>query len=269
MNNPKHIEGMNKNDSEKVVSYLTQYKKKLETHFPWDPTKGNMLNSLGQILNFDIDISEVSNVDKNLVIRDFISKNWPTDLRIQRELSKWIIHDWGGIRAFKNFEHAAYFLNNPKSILSSPKFHNRVSSLSKIVAFRWPEKYAILDAKVSIILNWVLYLKADYRGPFLIDMHTKTRSKAMKNIPFSDSYKKINVSGPVFLKPTNNYTGYCERLRDLSIKLFPDDNYGLQKTEMLLFTLADLTNEGLYTEIQLFIKNAKEPDENTSFQSRF
>lgn len=248
---------MNKTDCYKVVSYLTQYKSKLETHFPWDPTKGNMLNSLGQILNFDIDISEASNVEKNLVLRDYISKNWPSGHESQKNLSQWIIHEWGGIRAFRGFDRAVDFLNNPENILSSREFHNRVSSLSKVVAFRWPEKYAILDAKVSIMLNWVLYLKADYRGPFLIDMNQKTRSKAMKNIPFSDSYIKIHGYRPEFLKPNNNFAVYCERLKDLSIKLFPDDKYGLQKTEMLLFTLADLTMEGLYGEIQSEIAKHK------------
>ncbi len=76
---------------------------------------------------------------------------------IKKKYILWIIRDWGGIKTGNKeniFKHIREKENNESFDCKS------IASWSKYFAFKFPEKYAIYDARVIYSLNWLL-LKAD------------------------------------------------------------------------------------------------------------
>lgn len=76
----------------------------------------------------------------------------------RNQIAKWIVKKWGGIKTVTDNN-----LNN--SIDSAERHHEkcngefdfeRIASWSKFMAFKYPQQYAIYDARVIYSLNWLL-----------------------------------------------------------------------------------------------------------------
>ena len=187
----------------------------------------------------ELDLSEVgTSFQKNLVIRDFIHQRIKiSDQEEKKSLFKWVIHNWGGIRSFQAFEIIPAFLEELESGHLTWKSSSRISSLSKIAAFISPDQYAIYDARVSIALNWLLYLDTDYSGPFFKDLSTKSRNSQI--IPDLKWDRRTTRSGALikYLPNSTFYFTYNQLLRQLADHIDPGNTDLFQRLEMTLFSL--------------------------------
>jgi hypothetical protein len=150
----------------------------------------------------------------------------------------WIIQDWGGIKSFKdtpkNRKLINQFLNSelPTKTLSKVS-HDRLSSLSKLAAFKYPRDYSIYDSRAVFSLNWLIFCNQE--NPELFPQ-PPGRSKSLTEW---DPLQLIRMSGHSFTMRSHEtaYFDYCNMLKDLSWN-------ALGKTEpfyleMLLFVAAE------------------------------
>jgi hypothetical protein len=83
--------------------------------------------------------------------RDTISRQIKKYSYGATEISK--IMCWGGIRNFRDNGHLPVALMELKNNNLKYKTYSRISSFSKLFSFFKPEKYFILDSRVSLVLN--------------------------------------------------------------------------------------------------------------------
>ena len=94
--------------------------------------------------------------EENVLLKEIISKKLVTE-KDPMKYYKWIVKNWGGITIFnKNIETIDNFFDqlNGRRIIS--KYYYTISSLSKIAAFKYPQKYFIYDSRVAYSLDWLL-----------------------------------------------------------------------------------------------------------------
>ena len=107
---------------------------------------------------------------------------------------------------------------------------NTISSLSKISSFYNPEKYAILDSRVTTTLNWLIFKYSDKKIFFPI---IQGRNKKLQNVFY---LRKILKSKDFFDK-SKAYFEYIKIIKKISKEIFSTEK--LYFAEMFLFTLAD------------------------------
>lgn len=209
-------------------------------------------NQLGELVN-----EKKDTLQKTLCLREKIK-----DVNFTFDLSKWIIEDWGGITTGKDDESLKKCL---KQADENNFDFNRIASWSKHIAFKHPADYAIYDARVIYSLNWLLFKAGskkyfpapsgrnsvmellDYSILLFIDHYkfagVKERLeediKARKDFPGRKSYVANKLRSELFIESGKAFSGYCELLKKIVPKLYPDDKTGLNKVEMMLFSLAD------------------------------
>lgn len=206
--------------------------------------------------------SELRPFNKTLILRNKIM-----GVEFTLPLSKWIIEIWGGIPPGKNnddtslkkcIELAEKSANNAKL-----NFHfDRIASWSKHIAFKYPRKYAIYDSRVIYSLNWLLFEgkeKSKKYFPIPSGRNPIMELLDYSCLPFIAHYiERVdevisrlkeggepriahNLRSELFIKRGQAFSEYCELLKMISHKLYPDDKSGLAlaKVEMILFSLAD------------------------------
>ncbi|MBB5055314.1 hypothetical protein HNQ36_005325 [Afipia massiliensis] len=90
--------------------------------------------------------------EQNVALKAFLSRRWldakPTE---KRRIAEWMIRDWGGIRRNSDSRIKSYVLLADEAEPETPL--EGVSSYSKVLSIRNPEKYAIYDSRVAASLN--------------------------------------------------------------------------------------------------------------------
>lgn len=150
--------------------------------------------------------------------------------------SFWVIQEWGGIKTFKkteqNLDRIAKFYYELKRGVLTKDIHDRLPSLSKLAAFRWPEKYSIYDSRAIFSLNWLLFCHT--KEPNLFPQPT-SRNKSLIGMNTQTLFK-LSGRPYKFRSHTTAYFDYCKLLSQLS-----RDVLGEKKpyyVEMLLFVAA-------------------------------
>lgn len=208
--------------------------------------------------------SEDNTFNKTLSLRKNIAGELEKRPLSDLMLPKWIIEDWGGITTGKDDESLKKCLEQANN--KNYDF-NRIASWSKHIAFKYPEEYAIYDARVIYSLNWLLFKAGskryfpapsgrnsvmellDYSILLFIDHYKiagveerlKEDIDARKNSPGRKSYVANNLRKKLFIEQKEAFSKYCNLLKETAKKLYPDDKTGLAltKVEMMLFSLAD------------------------------
>jgi len=212
----------------KAIQKLWADHQPLEKYFTWDvPANGSIQIPDGITTPFERNVYLKNNFHSRLITT---ANNWSHFF--------WIIQVWGGIKSFKdtpkNRKLIEEFLDSelPSKTLSKVS-HDRLSSLSKLAAFKYPRDYSIYDSRAVFSLNWLLFCNQE--NPELFPQ-PPGRSKSLAEW---DPLQLIRMSkhGYKMLSPKEAYFKYCDILKDLSKKaLGKDEPFYL---EMLLFVAAE------------------------------
>lgn len=224
----------------------------------------------------DSDKSETFSM--TLTLRENIPAMLKVDGEQADEIKTWIVRDWGGIQRGDEEglqacilqaedEHQCAFKPTTRNKSGKREFtFDRVASWSKYLAFKYPDQYAIYDARVIYSLNWLLrntgakkYLPfldgqnsvmglLNYNMHLLLAHHGKQKLldrlkvdiKSREDNPGMKSRLRSDLEKGLFVRKQEAYSEYCDLLRELAGIIYPDDKkHGLTKIEMILFSVAD------------------------------
>jgi hypothetical protein len=217
--------------AENIAATLRPYYQDLEQNYQWKTNIQSLPKILAETPNL-----EGSESDKVIQLRKYISQHWEK-FSNRKELYTWIIHEWGGIRAFRSFEVVPRFLQELADEAITYQSVSRISSLSKIAAFYKPNEYAIYDARVSLMVNWLLRMQKGFKGPFFKDLGRRSRNtKWLPKIRWEEKGDKPEYT---FWHWDNSvfYFQYCGLLRFLAQAIDAQNPDAFQRVEMTLFSL--------------------------------
>lgn len=234
--------------------------------------------------------------DKTLALRKLFSdpELWNHDSR-RVEFANWVVSDWGGLRKSASVKRSdkdrkafEELIREADSAERSGKFAGAgIASWSKYLAFRYPKRFAIYDARTAYSLNWLLsqcdakkyfrfpkgrnsLLNAfDYRlwlaakvigrervGDIIeVDVLNRERDGGDSRA-VSDCMKELELRNRSF------YADYCELLISVAREVYPDDlAWGLTKVEMTLFGIAttDIIREVFATLVPSGVGDSSNP----------
>lgn len=181
-----------------------------------------------------------------------------SDLGRTAKIAEWIVKDWGGI-PLGNDLPACVKRAEEEHVRNVGEFtFERIASWSKFLAFKYPQKYAIYDARVVYSLNWILLVSGakkflpvlegrnsvmgllDYKLRLLIDVHGKSRIEvALAERKGNKTHFMSGLEKDVFFEKTKAFSIYCYLLSLVAAQIYPNDSHGLTKVEMILFSIAD------------------------------
>ncbi len=235
-----------------IANFLENYKSdaKLINIYQWPIDK-----AIGALISLDSnserDFESKHNVyDKTITAKEIVKKKLFSDISDddKKKYVLWIIKDWGGIKTV-----------NKKTIFESikekekNKSNNKVSfdcksiaSWSKYFAFKYPEEYAIYDARVIYSLNWLLFLNnsdfffpsqngrnslmkaLDYELLILTKKHStehikKEIDKDIENRNKTSGSKSrviSNLKKKCYIKEKSAYLTYCMLLKSVAVMLY-------------------------------------------------
>lgn len=247
-------------DIDKIVGYLEKYKDDLPKLYKWnakidglvklDTLEERQVKELNKLTPFERELHLKKIVGQKL--RDTLNSN----PNLFDELSLWVIKEWGGIRAAKNEKTTALvriFLKENRI-----KF-TRIASLSKVLAFMYPDRYIIYDSRVAYAINWIILSENAGLKHFPVplgrnskmsafDMNVLIRIKNMQHyLPVNrkdlGNRKFIsNVDKHLFIDDDDAYMGLVALVKQINQILWMGDvekEQNLYFTEMLLFSIAD------------------------------
>jgi hypothetical protein len=174
-------------------------------------------------------------------------------------LARWIVERWGGIRGRTkegNFERAIADAEQAHSAGKGFRMES-VASWSKYLAFRYPHKRAIYDARVAYALNWLLFqCRAERFFPFPEGRNSSLQalnyevwaahqrhgdavlSYFDEDIEAKKSRFRRTLRANMWLDAAFAYQDYCHLLRKTADMAYVGDDWGLTKVEMALFAMA-------------------------------
>lgn len=180
------------------------------------------------------------------------------------KLAEWIVREWGGIPIGNNLGDC---VSNAEQAYQKSESHpdhigeynfDRIASWSKFLAFKYPTSCAIYDARVIYSLNWLLFVNGaeiffpvlegrnsvmgllDYKLRLLLTHHSKESIAATLSArQGSKTHFLSSLEKEVFLEKSEAFSIYCNLLKQVANKLYPEDKHGLTKVEMILFSIAD------------------------------
>ena len=197
----------------------------LESHYDWE-----MPASLPITIPSEIESAFRRNLHLKEHLRDCLEND--PELRV----SFWLIQEWGGIRTFKNTGLNRQRISEFYDRLGRGKLtrilHGLLPSLSKLAAFRWPDRYSIYDSRAVYSLNWLLFCHEERPALF---PQPPGRSKALVEI---DMQTLFRLSGREYSVRSHKtaYHDYCSLLLDLSREALGKERP--YYVEMLLFVAA-------------------------------
>lgn len=197
----------------------------LQVHYNWE-----MPDTLPINIPPDVDGS----FERNLYLKQHLKDSFDGDSDLRTSL--WIIQDWGSIKTFKdtaqNRQRIATFYAQLQKQRLTKDTHGVLPSLSKLAAFRWPEKYSIYDSRAVFALNWLLFCHTPEPKLF---PQPPGRSRALMEV---DTHTLFRLSGRRYTVHSHRsaYFEYCDLLSRLSSEaLGKAEPY---YAEMLLFVAA-------------------------------
>ncbi len=258
-----------------IADYLKKYNLNLKIQYNWGVTDEN-LNSLGEITN-ENDVNAIKNkppYDQRLMLVKLLSPmlSQPATNDQYEKLCNWIIKDWGRITtSYDNVDN----LKDPKLSIETLQSFNRISSTSKIAAFKHPDKFVIYDTRIAYSLNWIIL--SQNAGNQFFPMPDGRNSKMnafdievlirlnhistyqMKNEKEAYQGKFISQRDEnVFIPKKQAYNTLNELVKEVHFMLWPERKNEPYLTEMLLFAIAD---QEIFQDITnragLIIKTAK------------
>lgn len=173
--------------------------------------------------------------ERNLYLKRHLKDSFNDDSDIRTSL--WIIQDWGGIKTFKdtsqNRQRIETFYDQLQKGRLTKDTHGVLPSLSKLAAFRWPEKYSIYDSRAVFALNWLLFCHSSEPKLF---PQPPGRSRALVEV---NTHTLFRLSGRPYSVRSHKtaYFEYCDLLSELSSKALGKDREPYF-AEMLLFVAA-------------------------------
>lgn len=251
----------------RLTSSLDPYKseEKLTKIYQWP-----IEDATSKLADFDDESASCINgknlFEKTISVRNIIQQKLLTPNIDEEKMNKyvfWIIKDWGGITRINEDK----ILKSLQKKEESGSFDcESIASWSKYFAFKFPQKYAIYDARVIYSLNWLL-LKADsekyFPAPdgrnslmnaldYKMSILVKRKGISAVKKQIADDIKKreenpggksraiTNLTKGLYIKKEQAYLSYCHLLICIASQLFGDeDKHALTKTEMILFAIAD------------------------------
>jgi len=223
-------------DVDKIVSYLREVilKEPIETRYKWQ----------FKLDDDSIIPIELNDFDKCIWLRenlkDKIHTLYKTDSEEFRRKYQWIISKWGGIKlgdVDKLDSLVNAFINNKK--LGANQNFDRISSVSKVATFMFPQEHIIYDSRVAFAMNWILLSKGLTNKFFPIP---EGRNSKMLNF---DVNVIINLmfkgDKSVLITKNEAYNEMNELIIKINNKLWDTDGErkNIYLTEMLLFSIAD------------------------------
>jgi hypothetical protein len=275
------------NPLEKAVTVLRQWAPELRDRYIWNsPTEKDLAEAVRKNILTEAQCAhlggEKDRFKRNVVLKDMLSENLfrAYDDPVHFFTCRWIIRNWGGIRggmasderedAKKLLEGARDFENALQS--GKPAGLNRIASWSKYMAFKYPEKYVIYDARVSYTINALLFLTGSTSGFFpavesrntvmnAFDIYTLIRLRSAsryRELGQKKNGKRLaSFDTHIFRDPKNAYTDLCRFVCDCTPKVwsaYPERQKYPFFTEMLLFSVADsLVIEQIFTSCAISV----------------
>jgi hypothetical protein len=256
-----------------LVEQLKEYSEdaQLEELFLWPIANLDKLQVLVSNSKWiqDIKDSGQSNFKKTLMLRKHIPNEMGELIAEDNRnntfrIAKWIIVEWGGISRGANDDRLKACLKDAEeAVLADKKVaFDRIASWSKYLAFKYPKRFAIYDARVIYSLNWLLFTTKnrpyfpmppgrnsvlellDYKIILLFDcnqqeeLKTNLHSDISSNRSNGRSVFSRNISKQTFLQE-RHYSQYCALSRQIAKELYGEGEDGLIKVEMILFSIAD------------------------------
>ena len=213
---------------EKILKFLEKVKNNISYENYW-----NIPSSVNEII---IIPDNFNNYEKNIYLKENFKTKLKRDHQLNLKVYYWIIREWGGIKSFrqndKNNKKILKFLNEIEEKKLSKTSFETISSLSKVISFVYPEKYAIYDSRAVYSLNWLILKYASNKEFFPIPSGRNKKLSLFKLETIIalfgyDRYKTYK----------NAYYDYCDILSFFSQQLF--NNKKPYLIEMLLFYIAD------------------------------
>lgn len=127
------------------------------------------------------DLEGASPLARTLDLKRKLNALWHSKPDARREIAKWIVTDWGGVRGNRADTLEAHFQRAEGRDRSTP--FTGVSSYSKILAVVDPQRHAILDARVAVSLNAIQVLAGTRNGlafPYISGRNNITGNQGSK-----------------------------------------------------------------------------------------
>ncbi|MEI8087626.1 MAG: hypothetical protein WCG93_15560 [Paludibacter sp.] len=221
---------------DKIVSYLREVilKASIEKRYKWQ-FKLDENSSIPIELN---DYQKCIWLRENL--KDKIHALYKNDSVEFKKQYQWIISKWGGIRlgdVEKLDNLVTDFINN-KDLCTNKNF-DRISSVSKVATFMFPQEYIIYDSRVAFAMNWILVSQGLTNRFFPIP---EGRNSKMLNFDVNVIINLMFKGDISVLIPKNEaYNKMNDLITKINNKLWDTDEErkNIYLTEMLLFSIAD------------------------------
>lgn len=177
---------------------------------------------------------------RHIYLKEHLHKKLKKDSNLSDHY--WLIQEWGRIGSFKSNDKNDKRLRDLPAQLDNGKLQKRlfevISSLSKVAAYREPQKYSIYDSRAVLVLNWLLFRHTEDRILFPIPAG---RGETVTVFDTPTMYRLTGLDHD-YLHWDVAYHRYCELLIDLSAKALCEERpYHM---EMLLFVAADKWIQG-------------------------
>lgn len=186
--------------------------------------------------------ARTSGYEANVELKKFLHQQW---LRANQDekarLAKYIVSDWGGVRANKDETLNLYALNADMQSPDTPLYG--IASYSKVFSVAAPSRYAIYDARVAACLNATQFLAGVKNG--LAFNYVAGRNNVIgharkkQGFVFNESFKvkTLQASGWSKIARNDTYKTYLALLVACAERL---GNTPLHDLEMSLFAFAEL-----------------------------
>lgn len=188
------------------------------------------------------ELGGANRLEQTILLKRKLSQIWHAEPYRQFELASWIVADWGGVRGNSTARMRQHLLTAQMDDPVTP--FQGLSSYSKILAVRDPDRFAILDARVVVALNALQLLsKSDcgYAFPYIQGRNLVTGHQSRKRgfacLPHSSTQFLVKTKGWHKVRRDDAYEHY---LRILRAWLGGGQKHAnLMQVEMALFSQAE------------------------------
>jgi len=206
----------------------------LETYYNW-PLPKSTSDIVGPL-------ESGSRLTQTMQVKRRLSVLWREEPHRRPELALWIVTDWGGVRGNRPARLKEHLVTAHMDEPVTP--FQGVSSYSKILAIRDPDRFAILDARVVVALNALQFIAAKGDGlafPYIQGRNNITGNQFKKRgfacLPEYSVQSLVERQGWQRVKRDDAYMSYLSMLhRWLALSTTETD---LMRVEMALFSQAE------------------------------
>jgi hypothetical protein len=251
-------------DTNKIANFLKDYESNIDLYSWGERLNLNGLYHLNVIsANRVKELNSKSALERDILLKSLLAspmnESFKTDKDLFNKICDWIIKEWGGIKSETNSKTQIAISEFIENKTSGELSFNRISSVSKVISFMYPEKHIIYDSRVSTSLNWILLSTEAAKKFFPVpegrnsklaafDIETIIRLRH-KEVFFTDNIELLKnkkfiskKNGSIFFEKSKAYGIMRDLIEKINKQLWTN-KVERQKmpfyTEMLLFSLAD------------------------------